>query len=108
MKVYSVVSGDGKGYYKAGYSDIACAQRALDFAHQHDPRAYIKEHEVETPEEEIERLKSELAQVKAERDRYWNWIKAMGCETCSGDCGNCDGTSGWLWSGEVVKEDERY
>ena len=50
--------------------------------------------------EHIERLEKELEQVKAERDRYWNWIKAMGCETCSGDCGECDGTSGWVWSGE--------
>lgn len=37
---------------------------------------------------------------KRERDRYWNWIKGMGCETCSGDCGKCDGTSSWTWSGE--------
>lgn len=48
----------------------------------------------------INQLEAELEQVKAERDRYWNWIKSMGCETCSGDCGKCDGTSGWTWSGE--------
>ena len=43
----------------------------------------------------------ELEKVKAERDRYWGWIKNMGCETCSGDCAKCDGQSGWVWSGEV-------
>lgn len=52
-------------------------------------------------EDEASDERTELEQVKAERDRYWDWIKAMGCETCSGDCDKCDGQSGWVWSGEV-------
>ena len=46
------------------------------------------------------KIMREHEQVKAERDRLWNWIKGMGCETCSGDCDKCDGVSGWTWSGE--------
>ena len=33
----------------------------------------------------IQQLEAELAQVKAERDRYWQYIKGLGCDTCCGD-----------------------
>lgn len=36
---------------------------------------------------------------KRERDRYWEWIKGMECETCSGDCAKCKDYDGWVWSG---------
>ena len=46
----------------------------------------------------------ELAQVKAERDRYWQYIKSLGCDTCGGDCDRCEVTldrvwTGWKWNG---------
>ena len=47
-----------------------------------------------------ETYRQKMETAIAERDRYWIWIVEMGCETCSGDCGQCDGTSGWVWSGE--------
>ena len=46
-------------------------------------------------------LWAELERVKKERDRYWDFIRAMECESCSGDCDKCDGQSGWVWSGEL-------
>lgn len=60
---------------------------------------------IEINARKADELNAQLEAVKAERDRYWDWIKAMGCETCSGDCVKCDGQSGWVWSGEV-KEDQ--
>lgn len=58
----------------------------------------------------IEAMSAELAQVKAERDRYWEYIKGLGCDTCGGDCDRCEVGldrvwSGWVWAGE--KEEER-
>lgn len=58
----------------------------------------------------IRQLEAELAQVKAERDRYWEYIKGLGCDTCGGDCDRCEVGldrvwSGWVWAGE--KEEER-
>ena len=47
-----------------------------------------------------ETYRQKMEAAIAERDRYWKWIVEMGCETCSGDCGQCDGKSGWVWSGE--------
>lgn len=46
----------------------------------------------------------EFEQVKAERDRYWQYIRGMGCDTCGGDCERCEVTpdgawSGWTWNG---------
>lgn len=55
---------------------------------------------IEINARKADELNAQLEAVKAERDRYWDWIKAMGCETCSGDCAKCDGVSGWKWSGE--------
>lgn len=53
----------------------------------------------------IRQLEAELAQVKAERDRYWQYIKDLGCDTCGGDCDRCEVTpdgawSGWVWDGD--------
>lgn len=46
---------------------------------------------------------------KRERDQYWDYIKGMECESCSGDCDNCtvtrDGFTGWEWSGELSQKD---
>lgn len=53
----------------------------------------------------IQQLETELEQVKAERDRYWQYIKGLGCDTCGGDCDRCEVGldrvwSGWVWAGE--------
>lgn len=37
---------------------------------------------------------------KRERDRYWDFIRAMECESCSGDCGKCVKEDEWHWCGE--------
>jgi hypothetical protein len=44
----------------------------------------------------------EMEKIKAERDRYWQYIKDLGCDSCGGDCDRCevglDGVwSGWVW-----------
>lgn len=53
----------------------------------------------------IQQLEAELEQVKAERDRYWQYIESLGCDTCGGDCDRCEVGldrvwSGWVWDGE--------
>lgn len=50
----------------------------------------------------------EFEQVKAERDRYWQYIKDLGCDSCGGDCDRCevglDGVwSGWVWLPKEAK-----
>ena len=59
----------------------------------------------------IQQLEAELAQVKAERDRYWQYIKSLGCDTCGGDCDRCEVTldrvwTGWEWDGEKGENHE--
>ena len=51
-----------------------------------------------TREEEMHRL-------RAERDRYWEYIKSRVCDTCGGDCSEChvgeDGNlTRWEWDGD--------
>lgn len=57
----------------------------------------------------IQQLEAELEQVKAERDRYWQYIKGLGCDTCGGDCDRCEVGldrvwSGWVWDGEKEEQ----
>lgn len=54
----------------------------------------------ETWERKYKEVLSGLETATQERDRYWSWIREMGCETCSGDCAKCDEGEGWVWSGE--------
>jgi hypothetical protein len=65
---------------------------------------------IEGLEAQIVDLNKTLEQVKAERDRYWQYIKGLGCDTCGGDCDRCEVTldrvwTGWEWAGE--KEEKR-
>lgn len=81
---------------RTGCDDAARCKDCAGFKWCHDPNFTLEQVAANL----IEELSSELEKVKAERDRYWDWIKAMGCETCSGDCAKCDGVSGWVWSGK--------
>lgn len=77
----------------------------------HDLRDTIRAHEyisvsyagrdLDEAADIIENLSAELEEVKRERDRYWAFIRDMGCESCSGDCDKCVDGSAWTWSGEV-------
>lgn len=64
-----------------------------------DAIAYIRELEVEKY-----RLATECQKLREERDRYWQYIKGLGCDTCGGDCDRCEVTldrvwTGWKWNG---------
>lgn len=45
-----------------------------------------------------------IEKLSVERNRYWAFIRDMGCESCSGDCDKCDGQSGWTWSGAELSQ----
>lgn len=65
-----------------------------------DALAYIRQLEAEWY-----RLVTEVQKLREERDRYWEYIKGLGCDTCGGDCDRCEVTldrvwTGWVWDGE--------
>ena len=55
-----------------------------------------------------EKVMEDYDKMRRERDRYWQYIKGMECESCSGDCDKCtvtkDGFTGWEWSGKEKAE----
>lgn len=55
-----------------------------------------------------EKVMEDYDKMRRERDRYWEYIKGMECESCSGDCDKCtvtkDGFTGWEWSGKEKAE----
>lgn len=69
-----------------------------------DALAYIQKLEAEKYQ-----LATEAQQLREERDRYWEYIKGLGCDSCGGDCDRCEVTldrvwTGWEWAGEKEKK----
>ena len=66
---------------------------------------------IEELADQLDMARVDLEQVRTERDRYWEFIRSMECESCSGDCDLCavsnDGNTftGWEWSGEVTTDE---
>lgn len=37
-----------------------------------------------------EKVMEDYDKMRRERDRYWQYIESLGCDTCGGDCDRCE------------------